>query len=36
MSTVTTLWMAGVVLMMLIFGAIAAYGYFKQSKKQHP
>jgi hypothetical protein len=33
MTNVTTLWMAGVVLMMLIFGAIAAYGYFRQPKK---
>jgi hypothetical protein len=32
MSNVTTLWMAGVVVMMLIFGVIAAYGYFRQSK----
>lgn len=33
MATVTTLWMAGVVLMMLLFGSVALYGYFKQKPK---
>jgi len=32
-TQVTTLWMAGVVLMMLVFGALAITGYFLKKSR---
>lgn len=34
MTTVTTLWMAGVVLMMVFFAIVAGFGYAKTHKKK--
>lgn len=34
MATVTSLWMAGVVLMMLFFATAAAFGYISKQKRE--